>query len=77
MSQPILDSSFQIKQGYYTTIWAAVNPNAKDAQDGWRISNTKSIVIDKLRSEFYEDSIFSINDRFSGFPYDTWATIAI
>ena len=74
MSQPIPAVKFPNKTGVYILrVWATVNPNAKDAQDGWRISNTKSIVIDKLRSEFYEDSIFSINDRFPGFPYDTWA----
>eukprot|EP00943_MAST-04B_sp_MAST-4B-sp1_P009251 g9251.t1 len=54
-------------------IWATINPYAKNAQDGWRISNTNLVIIDKLRSEFYEDSIFSINDRFPGFPFDTWA----
>ena len=54
-------------------LWATVNPDAKDAASGWRISDTKSVVLDSLRSEFYEDSVFSTNHRFPGFPYDTWA----
>ena len=54
-------------------LWATVNPDATDAGSGWRISDTKSVVLDSLRSEFYEDSVFSTNHRFPGFPFDTWA----
>ena len=38
-------------------LWATVNPDATDAGSGWRISDTKSVVLDSLRSEFYEDSV--------------------
>ena len=54
-------------------LWATVNPDATDAGSGWRISDTKSVVLDSLRSEFYEDSVFSTNHRYPGFPFDAWA----
>ena len=62
---------------YILRVWITVNPYATNASGGWRISNVATATLDHLRSEFYEDAIFSQNERVPGFPYDTWADDSI
>ena len=58
---------------YIVRIWLTVEPEATDAASGGRVSNVATVTVDNLRSEFYEDSTFSLSERADGFPFDTWA----
>ena len=53
-------------------LWATVNPDATDAGSGWRISDTKSVVLDSLRRNsmkiLYSQQIIAILISF-----DAWA----